>query len=85
MIPQRKGLAASLQGFSQILIFALISSFVARLVYRSGFKHAVGLAILMGLSWLAYRGSQRFSSVPSECGLPARPTGNDSFSKPLAA
>jgi len=85
MIPQRKGLAASLQGFTQVLVFALIAGLAARLVYRSGFKHAVGLAILMGLSWLAYRGSQRFSSVPSECGLPARPAGNENFSKPLAA
>ena len=80
MIPQRKGLAASLQGFTQILVFALISGFAARLVFHSGPRHAVGLAILMGLSWLAYVGSKRFSSLPTELGLPAnRPGDENSF------
>ena len=59
-LPDRKGLASSLQGFFHMLIFALISFFVARLVYRSGLKHAVGLWILMLLSGLAYWGSQCF-------------------------
>lgn len=64
LFPTRKGLASSLQGFFHILIFALISSFVARLVYRSGLKHAVGLWIMMFLCWLAYYGS-RICGVPS--------------------
>jgi DHA1 family bicyclomycin/chloramphenicol resistance-like MFS transporter len=77
MIPQRKGLAASLQGFTQILVFALISGFVARLVYHSGPKHAVGLTVLMGLSWLAYIGSKRFGSLPAKHGLAANRPGDD--------
>jgi DHA1 family bicyclomycin/chloramphenicol resistance-like MFS transporter len=77
MIPQRKGLAASLQGFTQVLVFALIASLAARLVYHSGIKHAVGLAILMGLSWLAYQGSQRFSVRPAECDRPTRLSPDD--------
>jgi len=79
MFPQRKGLAASLQGFTQILIFALISGLVARLVYHSGLKHAVGLAVLMGLSWLAYLGSKRFNVLPSEHGLPHKPEDGNPF------
>jgi MFS transporter, DHA1 family, multidrug resistance protein len=54
LVPHRRGLAASLQGFSHVLVFALISSLVAPLVYRSGAKHAVGLAVLMLISYLAY-------------------------------
>lgn len=64
LFPTRKGLASSLQGFFHILIFALISSLVARLVYRSGLKHAVGLWIMMLLCWLAYYGS-RLCGAPS--------------------
>lgn len=56
LFPRRKGLAASLQGFTHIVVFAVVAAWVAPLVYRSGFKHAVGLALLMGLSGLAYLG-----------------------------
>jgi len=62
VFPHRKGLASSLQGFLQILVFALISGLGARLVYRSGLKHASGMALMMLLSWLAYRGSQLFGA-----------------------
>jgi len=54
LVPHRRGLAASLQGFSHVLVFALISSFVAPLVCRSGPRHAVGLAAMMSLSYLLY-------------------------------
>ncbi len=56
LFPDRKGLASSLQGFVHTLIFALIAGLVAPLVYRSGLKHAAGLAVFMLLSWLAHRG-----------------------------
>jgi MFS transporter, DHA1 family, multidrug resistance protein len=62
----RKGLASSLQGFSQILVFAVISSGGAAVVYRSGLKHAAGLAILMGLSCLAYYSSRLIDPPPPE-------------------
>ena len=54
LVPHRRGLAASLQGFSHVLVFALISSFAAPLVYRSGPKHAIGLAAMMALSYVSY-------------------------------
>lgn len=63
LVPHRKGLAASLQGFTQTLVFALISAVIAPLVYRSGFKHALGLATLTALSGLAYLGSKGRSEV----------------------
>jgi MFS transporter, DHA1 family, multidrug resistance protein len=62
VFPQRRGLASSLQGFAHILIFALIAGLGAQLVYRSAFKHATGMVLLMALSWLAYRGSQKFNT-----------------------
>lgn len=55
LFPEHKGLASSLQGFAQVLVFALIAGPVAPLVHRSGLKHAVGLSALMLMSWLAYR------------------------------
>jgi DHA1 family bicyclomycin/chloramphenicol resistance-like MFS transporter len=54
LVPQRRGLASSLQGFSQVIIFALISSAATPLVYKSAIKHAAGLALMMALSYLAY-------------------------------
>ena len=56
LLPDRKGLASSLQGFSQILIFALIAGPVAPLVYRSAIRHGLGLVLLTLLSGLAYYG-----------------------------
>ncbi len=58
LFPERKGLASSLQGFSHVIIFALLAGPVVQWVYRSGPKHAVGLAILLGMSCLAYLGYQ---------------------------
>jgi DHA1 family bicyclomycin/chloramphenicol resistance-like MFS transporter len=66
MLPHRKGLASSLQGFSQILVFALIASGVAPLIYRSGVKHAVGLLALAALCALAYAGSKKLSRPPTQ-------------------
>lgn len=63
LFPQCRGLASSLLGFFHILVFALISCLGAALVYRSGPKHAVGLALMLAVSWLAYRHHRR-SHVP---------------------
>lgn len=54
LFPDRRGLASSLQGFVQVILFALISGGVAPLVYRSGLKHALGMALMLALSCLAY-------------------------------
>jgi len=56
LFPHHKGLASSLQGFTHVLVFAIVAGLVAPLVYRSALKHAFGQALLMFLSWLAYRG-----------------------------
>ncbi len=55
LFPERRGLVSSLQGFVQIILFAVISGSVAHLVFRSGLKHAVGMALMLVLSYPAYR------------------------------
>ena len=73
VFPEHRGLASSLQGFSHVLIFALIAGPVAPLVAHSGLKHALGLALLMFLSWLAYYGSQIYAAgAPRARGAGAR-------------
>ena len=55
LFPHRRGLASSLQGFMQMLLFALLSGFVARLVYASGFKHSLAMALMLALNLLGWR------------------------------
>ncbi|HHY85774.1 MAG TPA: multidrug effflux MFS transporter [Verrucomicrobia bacterium] len=68
MLPHRKGLASSLQGFIGVLVFAGIAGWGAQLVYRSGLKHAVGQAAFLVLCWLGYNGykSRRTDTVPAD-------------------
>jgi DHA1 family bicyclomycin/chloramphenicol resistance-like MFS transporter len=66
MLSQRKGLASSLQGFSQTLVFALISAVVAPLIYRSGPRHAIGLLTLAALCALAYLAGKKLSHPPTQ-------------------
>lgn len=56
MLPHRKGLAASLQGFVGVLVFAGIAGWAASWVHRSGLRHAVGQAAFLALCWLGYHG-----------------------------
>ena len=54
IFPQMRGLAASLQNFVQMVLFALVSGFVAPLLFDSGFKLALGQAaavVLAGFFW----------------------------------
>jgi len=44
LFPTMRGLAASLQNFVQMMIFALVSGFVAPLLFGSAFKLALGMA-----------------------------------------
>jgi DHA1 family bicyclomycin/chloramphenicol resistance-like MFS transporter len=55
LFPRRRGLASSLQGFMQMLLFALLSGFIARLVYSSGFKHALAMALMLALNLIGWR------------------------------
>jgi MFS transporter, DHA1 family, multidrug resistance protein len=73
MFPHRKGLAASLQGFMHIVVFAGIAGWVAPLVYRSGLKHAVGLASFMALCWLGYYGYKARGTTATRAGAVADP------------
>jgi len=55
IFPTMRGLASSLQSFVQMLIFALVSGFVAPLLFDSAFKLAAGVAAAVVLSlsfWL---------------------------------
>ena len=54
LFPARRGMASSLQGFVQIILFAAISAFVAPLVYASGLKHALAMAVMLVLNCLAW-------------------------------
>ncbi len=51
IFPKMRGLAASLQNFIQMLIFALVSGFVAPMLFDSAFKLAAGVAAGMALSF----------------------------------
>jgi hypothetical protein len=45
IFPSMRGLAASLQNFTQMLIFALVAGFVAPALFGSAFKLAAGVAV----------------------------------------
>jgi DHA1 family bicyclomycin/chloramphenicol resistance-like MFS transporter len=55
LFPHRRGMASSLQGFAQIILFAAISAFLAPIVYASGLKHALAMALMLVVNWLAWR------------------------------
>jgi DHA1 family bicyclomycin/chloramphenicol resistance-like MFS transporter len=55
LFPRSRGLAASLQGFIQTMLFAGISSFVVPLIIGSGFKHALAMAVMLSLNYLGWR------------------------------
>jgi MFS transporter, DHA1 family, multidrug resistance protein len=55
LFPEKRGLVSSLQGFVQLLLFALLSGGAARLVYGSGLKHALAMAIMLLVTWGCWR------------------------------
>ena len=55
IFPNMRGLAASLQKFVQMLVFALVSGFVAPVLFGSAFKLAEGLAAAMLTSVISWR------------------------------
>jgi DHA1 family bicyclomycin/chloramphenicol resistance-like MFS transporter len=55
LYPQLRGLAASMQNFVQMLVFALVAAFVAPLLFDSAFKLAAGMGAGMAISWLCWR------------------------------
>jgi DHA1 family bicyclomycin/chloramphenicol resistance-like MFS transporter len=55
LYPHMRGLAASLQNFVQMMIFALVSAFLAPLLFHSAFLLAAGMGIGMAVSWICWR------------------------------
>jgi len=55
LFPKNRGLAASLQGFLQTMLFAGISSLVVPLVIGSGFRYALAMTGMLGLNYLGWR------------------------------
>ena len=52
--PSMRGLASSLQGFGLMATFAVISGFIAPLIYSSALKLAYGMAISLALSVISW-------------------------------
>ncbi|MEH6433876.1 multidrug effflux MFS transporter [Massilia sp. DD77] len=59
LFPHNRGLAASMVGFIQMMSFALVSGLVAPLLFDSAFKLALGVAVGLVLSFVAWRASVR--------------------------
>ena len=64
LFPDNRGLAASMVGFIQMMSFALVSGLVAPLLFGSAFKLALGVAVGLVLSFIAWRLSVR-SAAPA--------------------
>lgn len=55
LYPEMRGLAASVQNFVQMLVFALVAAFVAPALFDSAFLLAAGMAAGMVISWICWR------------------------------
>ena len=71
LFPKSRGLAASLQGFIQTMLFAGISSLVVPLVLGSSLKRAVAMALMLGLNYLGWR--YYHLKTPTPTPVPAAP------------
>jgi DHA1 family bicyclomycin/chloramphenicol resistance-like MFS transporter len=61
LFPDNRGLAASMLGFIQMMSFALVSGLVAPLLFGSALKLALGVAVGLVLSFIAWRAAVRAS------------------------
>ena len=68
LFPDNRGLASSLLAFIQMMAFALVSGFVAPLLFDSAYKLAWGLVAGVVLSFVAWRVAGDGQAVP----VPAR-------------
>jgi DHA1 family bicyclomycin/chloramphenicol resistance-like MFS transporter len=59
LFPHHRGLASSMLSFIQMMSFALVSGFVAPLLFDSAFKLGCGVAVGTLLSFIAWRLSLR--------------------------
>jgi DHA1 family bicyclomycin/chloramphenicol resistance-like MFS transporter len=65
LFPENRGLAASLQSFIQMLMFALVSGLVAPLLFDSAFKLACGMLTGLVLSFALWRFSGQARATQS--------------------
>lgn len=68
LFPTMRGLAASLQGFVQMMVFALVAGVLAPLVFGSAFKYALGMAGGVVLNLLFWRLSLAMGEAPAHEG-----------------
>jgi DHA1 family bicyclomycin/chloramphenicol resistance-like MFS transporter len=70
MFPHVKGLPSSLQGFTFMVIFAVISGCIAPLLFASAFHLAAGAAVALALSlllwWIGSRGEPEHAVLSDE-------------------
>jgi DHA1 family bicyclomycin/chloramphenicol resistance-like MFS transporter len=67
IFPEKKGMAASVQGFVQSIIFTLISAFIVPLVLGNALHYAVAMAGLFVLNlagWCIYKNCGARSAMP---------------------
>ncbi|MBX9864203.1 MAG: multidrug effflux MFS transporter [Hyphomicrobium sp.] len=62
LFPKNRGMAASMQGFVQILIMTLVSGFAAPVLGASGMKMALGMLLSLAGGYVAWIGYLRCSS-----------------------
>lgn len=76
LFPQHSGLAASMQSFLQMMLFALVSGLVAPLLFDSALHLALGLVACLVVSYATYRGAthghhgQGLALLPDIAGRP---------------
>lgn len=65
--PDNRGLASSLQSFTQMFMFAMVSGFVAPILFESAFKLACGVATGLCLSFVCWLlGQPGGAKIPAE-------------------
>lgn len=70
LFPRNRGLAASLQGFVQTMIFAAVSSFLVPLVLGSGLAHALAMAAMLVLNYSGWRYFHATAPVRGDAKIP---------------
>ncbi|MES2934801.1 MAG: multidrug effflux MFS transporter [Pseudomonadota bacterium] len=69
LFPDNRGLAASLQSFVQMLVFALVSGVVAPVLFESAFKLALGVLAGLAISFVCWRLGQPKPDKEIDVGL----------------
>lgn len=65
MFPQMRGLASSLQGFTQMSVFALMAGAIVPLLFHSGLALAVGQCVTVGCGMAVWWHSTRLQATKS--------------------